>query len=190
MGLVDAFKILHLCRLYWLRKRIVFSMKTLSKVKTHISLFPTFCKWKWEQKNGKFCSASYCLDCIWGWSAIRISNILSRNQVPSMQLECLANYIAELSLLEYNMLCFAPSIIAASSIFLAKYILVPSKKPWVSNPETDHVCCCFLHLHQLLSSTCVKPVSYSLTGFNFTTLHSIPTLGFEGMCKGSPPSLP
>ena len=28
-------------------------------------------------------------------------------QVPSLQLECLTNYIDELSLLEYNMLCYA-----------------------------------------------------------------------------------
>lgn len=52
-------------------------------------------------------------------------------QSPSLHLECLANYIAELSLLEYNMLCFVPSLIAASSIFLAKYILLPSNRPWV-----------------------------------------------------------
>ncbi|KAJ6997921.1 cyclin-A1-1 [Populus alba x Populus x berolinensis] len=52
------------------------------------------------------------------------------NEVPSMQLECLANYIAELSLLEYTMLCYAPSLVAASAIFLAKYILLPSKRPW------------------------------------------------------------
>ncbi|GLT77909.1 hypothetical protein SLA2020_494630 [Shorea laevis] len=54
------------------------------------------------------------------------------NEVPSMQLECLANYIAELSLLEYSMLCYAPSLIAASAIFLAKFILLPSRSPWNS----------------------------------------------------------
>ncbi|GMI82940.1 Cyclin A1;1 [Hibiscus trionum] len=54
------------------------------------------------------------------------------NEVPLMQLECMANYIAELSLLEYSMLCYAPSLVAASAIFLAKFILVPSKKPWNS----------------------------------------------------------
>ncbi|MCD7455111.1 Cyclin-A1-2 [Datura stramonium] len=54
------------------------------------------------------------------------------NEVLSLQLEHLASYIAELSLLEYNMLCYAPSIIAASAIFLAKYILLPSMKPWNS----------------------------------------------------------
>ncbi|CAN1240174.1 CYCA1-1 [Linum grandiflorum] len=54
------------------------------------------------------------------------------NEVPSMQLECLANYISELSLLEYNMLCYPPSVVAASSIFLAKFILSPSGRPWNS----------------------------------------------------------
>ncbi|KAL6511998.1 Cyclin-A1-1 [Orobanche gracilis] len=54
------------------------------------------------------------------------------NEAPLLQLECLANYIAELSLLEYSMLCFAPSLIAASSIFLAKFILLPSNRPWNS----------------------------------------------------------
>ncbi|KAK8642872.1 hypothetical protein V6N13_012199 [Hibiscus sabdariffa] len=54
------------------------------------------------------------------------------NEVPLMQLECMANYIAELSLLEYSMLCYAPSLVAASAIFLAKFILVPEKKPWNS----------------------------------------------------------
>ncbi|XP_006351137.1 cyclin-A1-4 isoform X2 [Solanum tuberosum] len=54
------------------------------------------------------------------------------NEVLSLQLEHLASYIAELSLLEYNMLSYAPSLIAASAIFLAKYILLPSVKPWNS----------------------------------------------------------
>ncbi|KAL4565799.1 hypothetical protein LXL04_029905 [Taraxacum kok-saghyz] len=54
------------------------------------------------------------------------------NETPSMQLECLASYISELSLLEYNMLCYAPSLVAASAIFLARFVLLPSKKPWNS----------------------------------------------------------
>ncbi|GMN45544.1 hypothetical protein TIFTF001_014733 [Ficus carica] len=54
------------------------------------------------------------------------------NEVPSMHLECMANYLAELSLLEYGMLCYAPSLIAASATFLAKYILSPLKNPWNS----------------------------------------------------------
>ncbi|KAK3006588.1 hypothetical protein RJ639_016118 [Escallonia herrerae] len=58
------------------------------------------------------------------------------NEAPSLQLECLANYLAELSLLEYTMLCYTPSLIAASAIFLAKYVLFPSRKPW--NPTLRH----------------------------------------------------
>lgn len=52
-------------------------------------------------------------------------------QIPAMQIEFLANYVAELSLLEYNFLCYAPSLIAASAIFLANFILQPTKRPWV-----------------------------------------------------------
>lgn len=48
-----------------------------------------------------------------------------------MQLEYLADYVAELSLLEYDMVKYTPSLIAASAAFLAKYILLPRKKPWV-----------------------------------------------------------
>uniref|UniRef100_A0A6N2M526 B-like cyclin n=1 Tax=Salix viminalis TaxID=40686 RepID=A0A6N2M526_SALVM len=76
-------------------------------------------------------------------------------QAPSMQLECLANYIAELSLLEYTMLCYAPSLVAASAIFLAKYILLPSKRPWNSTLqhytlyEPVDLCHCVKDLYRL-----------------------------------------
>ncbi|EPS73971.1 hypothetical protein M569_00786 [Genlisea aurea] len=52
------------------------------------------------------------------------------DEAPLLLLECLSNFVAELSLLEYGMLRFAPSMIAASAIFLAKFILLPSKRPW------------------------------------------------------------
>ncbi|XP_019072151.1 cyclin-A1-1 isoform X2 [Vitis vinifera] len=77
------------------------------------------------------------------------------NEVPSLQLECLANYIAELSLLEYSMLCYAPSLIAASAIFLANYILLPSKRPWNSTLrhytlyQPSDLCDCVKALHRL-----------------------------------------
>ncbi|KAG2270564.1 hypothetical protein Bca52824_065119 [Brassica carinata] len=54
------------------------------------------------------------------------------NEAPCMQLECMANYIAELSLLEYTMLSHSPSLVAASAIFLATYILDPTRRPWNS----------------------------------------------------------
>ncbi|XP_027339521.1 cyclin-A1-1-like [Abrus precatorius] len=77
------------------------------------------------------------------------------DEVPSLQLECLTNYIAELSLLEYNMLCHAPSLVAASAIFLAKFILFPSKKPWNSTLQhytlyqPSDLCVCVKDLHRL-----------------------------------------
>ncbi|XP_050878979.1 cyclin-A1-1 [Lathyrus oleraceus] len=77
------------------------------------------------------------------------------DEVPSLQLECLTNYIAELSLLEYSMLCYAPSLIAASSIFLAKFMLFPSTKPWNSTLQhytqyqTSDLCACVKDLHRL-----------------------------------------
>ncbi|XP_074369762.1 cyclin-A1-1-like [Apium graveolens] len=49
-----------------------------------------------------------------------------------VELECMSNYLAELSLLDYSMLGYAPSQIAASSVFLARYILSPSTRPWNS----------------------------------------------------------
>ncbi|KAI4337847.1 hypothetical protein L6164_016216 [Bauhinia variegata] len=52
------------------------------------------------------------------------------SEVPSLQLEYLADYLAELSLLEYSMLQYTPSLIAASATFLAKFILLPRKNPW------------------------------------------------------------
>ncbi|CAL5385503.1 unnamed protein product [Camellia sinensis] len=81
-----------------------------------------------------------------------------------MQLECLANYVAELSLLEYNMLCHAPSLIAASAIFLANYILLPSKRPWNSTLrhytlyQPSDLCECVKALHSL----CCNSLSSSL----------------------------
>uniref|UniRef100_A0A0A9CVS3 CYCZM2W n=1 Tax=Arundo donax TaxID=35708 RepID=A0A0A9CVS3_ARUDO len=51
---------------------------------------------------------------------------------PPLHLEPLANYVAELSLLEYNLLSYPPSLTAASAIFLAKFVLQPTKNPWKS----------------------------------------------------------
>nr|AAC50013.1 type A-like cyclin [Zea mays] len=51
---------------------------------------------------------------------------------PALHLEFLANYIAELSLLEYSLLSYPPSLIAASAIFLARFVLQPTKYPWNS----------------------------------------------------------
>lgn len=80
------------------------------------------------------------------------------NEVPSLQLEFLANYLAELSLLDYSFLCFLPSLIAASAIFLAKFILAPSRKPWngtlkhYTQYQPSELCACVKDLHCLFNS--------------------------------------
>ncbi|KAL0447484.1 UNVERIFIED_CONTAM: Cyclin-A2-2 [Sesamum latifolium] len=57
-------------------------------------------------------------------------------EVPSVELEFLANYLAELTLIEYSFLKFLPSLIAASAVFLARWTLNQSDHPW--NPTLEH----------------------------------------------------
>ncbi|ESQ27381.1 hypothetical protein EUTSA_v10018521mg [Eutrema salsugineum] len=59
-----------------------------------------------------------------------------KKEVPSLLFECLASYLTELSLLDYAMLRYAPSLVAASAVFLAQYILHPSREPW--NATLEH----------------------------------------------------
>lgn len=99
-------------------------------------------------------------------------------QAPLLQLECLANYIAELSLLEYNMLCFAPSLIAASSIFLARFILLPSKRPWVCWFFWE-ILTWFWDISFTFSNSCDTN-----TEFYLAALHSIPAVWFTRLCLG------
>ncbi|EFJ26373.1 hypothetical protein SELMODRAFT_412894 [Selaginella moellendorffii] len=49
---------------------------------------------------------------------------------PSLQLEFLGNFLAELSLVEYTFLKYKPSMIAASAVFLAKLTVDPTEDPW------------------------------------------------------------
>ncbi|KAM1224984.1 hypothetical protein ACFX2G_044758 [Malus domestica] len=82
------------------------------------------------------------------------------SEVPSEHFWCLASYIAELSLVEYSMLCYAPSLIAASAAFLAKYILSPLKKPWNSTLrhytlyQASDLSDCVKALHHLCCNGC------------------------------------
>ncbi|KAE8728226.1 Cyclin-A2-1 [Hibiscus syriacus] len=55
---------------------------------------------------------------------------------PSLELENLANYLAELTLIDYGFLNFAPSMVAASAVFLARWTLDQSCHPW--NPTLEH----------------------------------------------------
>ncbi|KAF9681178.1 hypothetical protein SADUNF_Sadunf06G0198500 [Salix dunnii] len=56
-------------------------------------------------------------------------------KVPCVELEFLANYLAELTLVEYSFLKFLPSLIAASAVFLARWTLNQSDHPWNSTLE-------------------------------------------------------
>ncbi|KAL4199437.1 hypothetical protein AMTRI_Chr03g51110 [Amborella trichopoda] len=57
-------------------------------------------------------------------------------EVSSLSLEFLANYLAELTLIEYSFLTFLPSLIAAAAVFLARWMLDPSRHPW--NRTLEH----------------------------------------------------
>lgn len=79
--------------------------------------------------------------------------------IKSLQLEFLANYLAELTLLEYSFLKYLPSLIAASVVFLAKFTLNPTTRPW--NATLKHYTCypaselreCVKELHELQCNT-------------------------------------
>ncbi|MFS8003118.1 putative cyclin domain-containing protein [Helianthus anomalus] len=60
----------------------------------------------------------------------------SSYKVPIVELEYLANYLAELTLTEYSFLKFPPSLIAASAVFLAKWTLDQVEHTW--NPTLEH----------------------------------------------------
>ncbi|KAL2584078.1 hypothetical protein AAZV13_14G109500 [Glycine max] len=55
----------------------------------------------------------------------------SSYKVSYVELEFLANYLAELTLVEYSFLQFLPSLIAASAVLIARWTLNQSEHPWV-----------------------------------------------------------
>ncbi|KDP37173.1 hypothetical protein JCGZ_06229 [Jatropha curcas] len=57
-------------------------------------------------------------------------------KTPSYELEYLADYLAELTLIDYSFLNFLPSVIAASAVFLARWTLDQTIHPW--NPTLEH----------------------------------------------------
>lgn len=80
-------------------------------------------------------------------------------QAPTLVLEFLGNFLAELTLLEYGFLPFLPSMIAASSVYLAKITLDSSSCPWDATlqhytgyrpSELEH---CVKAIHELQRNT-------------------------------------
>jgi len=62
-------------------------------------------------------------------------------QTPNLKVEFLSFYLAELSLLDYDCIRFLPSIVAASALFLARFIISPEVRPWVSIYLMDSARC-------------------------------------------------
>ncbi|KAI6680113.1 hypothetical protein NL676_033994 [Syzygium grande] len=52
------------------------------------------------------------------------------SEVPSIELEYLSNYLAEITLVEYSFLKFLPSLTAASAVLLARWTLNQADNPW------------------------------------------------------------
>ncbi|KAJ1260995.1 hypothetical protein BS78_10G274500 [Paspalum vaginatum] len=57
-------------------------------------------------------------------------------KTPCVTLGSLANYLAELTLVDYGFLKFLPSVVAASAVFLARWTLDQSDLPW--NQTLEH----------------------------------------------------
>ncbi|KAK1394668.1 Cyclin-A2-4 like [Heracleum sosnowskyi] len=83
-------------------------------------------------------------------------------KAPSIELEFLANYLAELTLPEYGFLKFLPSLIAASAVFLARWMLDQSNQPW--NPTLEH------YTNYKVSD--LKPVVFGLQVLHLNTIDS------------------
>ncbi|VVA92767.1 unnamed protein product [Arabis nemorensis] len=70
-----------------------------------------------------------------------------------LQIEFLCCYLSELSMLDYSCVKFLPSLLAASAIFLARFIIRPKQHPWNQTLEeytkykaSDmQVCVCIIH---------------------------------------------
>ncbi|XP_039053348.1 putative cyclin-A3-1 [Hibiscus syriacus] len=63
----------------------------------------------------------------------RITRVAQEDyKASNLQLEFLGCYLAELSLLDYGCVKFLPSMVAASVIFLTRFIIRPKRHPWSS----------------------------------------------------------
>ncbi|XP_078152263.1 cyclin-A3-1-like isoform X2 [Carex rostrata] len=57
------------------------------------------------------------------------------SKYSNLELEFLAHYLAELSLIDYGCIKFLPSVVAASAVFLARFTLQPTNYPWSTKLE-------------------------------------------------------
>ncbi|KAK4345134.1 hypothetical protein RND71_035310 [Anisodus tanguticus] len=93
------------------------------------------CPWIWlaSNKNGKQSleplELSACCPTTMKFLRRFIQAAQASYKVPSVELEFMANYLAELTLVDYYFLEFLPPLIAASVVFLARWTLDPSNHP-------------------------------------------------------------
>jgi len=57
-------------------------------------------------------------------------------QDSQLQIEFLCCYLSELSMLDYTCVKYLPSLLSASAVFLARFIIRPKQHPWVSKLRT------------------------------------------------------
>ncbi|KDP41661.1 hypothetical protein JCGZ_16068 [Jatropha curcas] len=89
----------------------------------------------------------------------RFTNVAQEDyKMLNLQLEFLGYYLSELSLLDYNCVKFLPSLVAASVIFLARFIIKPKMHPWsltlqqYSRYKSSELKECVLIIHDLYLS--------------------------------------
>ncbi|KAI9201288.1 hypothetical protein LWI28_021148 [Acer negundo] len=89
----------------------------------------------------------------------RLSRVAQEDyNTSSLHLEFLGYYLAELSLLDYSCVKFLPSLVAASVIYLARFITQPKVHPWnltlqqYSGYKTSDIKECVLIIHDLYLS--------------------------------------
>ncbi|KAF3446589.1 hypothetical protein FNV43_RR11769 [Rhamnella rubrinervis] len=89
----------------------------------------------------------------------RFTNIAQKTKkTTNFQFEFLGYYLAELSLLDYSCVKFLPSLVAASVVYLAQFILRPKMHPWCSTLQKysgykpDDLRECVLTIHDLYLS--------------------------------------
>lgn len=103
---------------------------------------------------------------------------------PGDKLDCLASFLAELTLLEYSFLPYKPSMVAASAVMLALHTL--NRPAWTTTLEhyavytTQDLKPCVLALHQvcarspsLLCALCLEPSRRRLVSRRWATAHRI-----------------
>ncbi|CAM8941588.1 unnamed protein product [Rhodiola kirilowii] len=84
-----------------------------------------------------------------------LAKVSPNKEQSSTLLEFIERYLSELSLLNYQLLRFPPSLIAASVVFLARFTIMPGRHPWTmelqqySGYRPSDLKECALNIHKL-----------------------------------------